>query len=287
MKTAKWMIPAVLAATLLMGCGADSTTEQNTDDNAGSAAAAASEQAEESVELHVFAAASMEETLTQLSDTYMEQNPNITIVLNLDSSGTLKTQIEEGADCDIFLSAAQKQMNQLDATQDAESNPDGLDFVDADTRFNILENKVVLVVPDDNPKDIQSFEDIAEKADLIALGNDDVPVGQYSEQILTNLGVLEQLEEQNKITYGSNVKEVATQVAEGVADCGIIYETDAYSEQLKYVDEADSDLCDPAIYPVAVLKTSKHSEEAEAFLKYLTTDEADKVFEEVGFKPIS
>lgn len=285
MKTAKWMISAALTATLLMGCGA-SSGGTNADIAAGSAAASAAVQAEEPVELHVFAAASMEETLTQLSDRYMQQHPGVTIVLNLDSSGTLKTQIEEGAACDIFLSAAQKQMNQLDASQNAENNPDRLDFVDTDTRFDILENKVVLVVPKDNPKDIQSFGDIADKAELVALGNDDVPVGQYSEEILTRLGVLEQLEEQHKITYGSNVKEVATQVAEGVADCGIIYETDAHSEQLDYVDKADETLCKPAIYPAAVLKTSKYPEEAAAFLQYLTTDEADKVFEEVGFQTI-
>lgn len=121
----------------------------------------------------------------------------------------MKTQIQEGADCDVFISAAQKQMNQLDKDADPEVNTEGLDYLLEGTRINLLENKVVLAVPDGNPKGIESFADLGtDKLSLLALGNEDVPVGQYSEEILTNLGMLDQLEQENKITYGSNVKEV-------------------------------------------------------------------------------
>ena len=240
--------------------------------------------AEEQTDVVVFAAASMTETLTQIQEMYQEVAPEVNLVFTFDSSGTLKTQIEEGADCDLFISAAQKQMNQLDITADSAVNEDGLDFVDDTTRINLLENKVVLAVPDDNPADIQSFEDLGtEKLALLCLGNEDVPVGAYSEEILTTLGILEQLEADQKITYGSNVKEVTTQVKEGSVDAGIIYATDAFSAGLTVVDQADNTLCRQVIYPAAVLKTAQHAEEAKAFLDYLGTEECAAVFEEVGF----
>ena len=145
-------------------------------------------EAEEEVELIVFAAASMTETLTEIKELYEEANPGVTIVYNFDSSGTLKTQIEEGADCDIFISAAQKQMNQLDASCDEKANPEGLDFVLQDSRVDLLENKVGLVVPEGNPKGIESFDQLAELLKtgdvFMAMGNSDVPVGQYTQKIL-------------------------------------------------------------------------------------------------------
>lgn len=237
-------------------------------------------------ELQVFAAASMQESLEQIVENYRETAPDVTVLLNLDSSGTLKTQIAEGAACDVFISAAQKQMDQLDLTADEAANPDGLDFIDPATRIDLLENKVVLVVPNGNPKGIASYEEIAEKAEMISLGNNDVPVGQYSEEILTNLGVLEALQTDGKITYGSNVKEVTTQVSEGIVDCGIVYATDASSAGLEIVDEADRGQCRQVIYPAAVLKDSQHSEEARAFLAYLQSEEAAEVFEGIGFFPL-
>ena len=139
-------------------------------------------------EIIVFAAASMTETLTQLKDTFEAANPGVTVTCNFDSSGTLKTQIEEGADCDLFLSAGQKQMNQLDIEADAAVNTDGLDFVDGATRINLLENKVTLCVPEGNPKGIDSFDALAAALKdgdvLLAMGNSDVPVGQYTQKIL-------------------------------------------------------------------------------------------------------
>ena len=238
----------------------------------------------EEVTLNVFAAASMTETLTEIQEMYKDVAPNVTLVFNFDSSGTLKTQIQEGADCDLFISAAQKQMNQLDKDADPEVNTEGLDYVLEGTRVNLLENKVVLAVPDGNPKDIESFEDLGtDKLSLLALGNEDVPVGQYSTEILTNLGILDSLKAEGKITYGSNVKEVTTQVSEAAADAGIIYATDAFSAGLTVVDQAEGDLCKQVIYPAAVLNISKNPEAAKEFLAYLQTDTCMQVFEAVGF----
>ena len=259
----------------LAGCGTSQATE--TKENAEAA----------EVTLNVFAAASMTETLTEIQEMYKEVAPNVTLVFNFDSSGTLKTQIQEGADCDVFISAAQKQMNQLDKDADPKVNTEGLDYVLEGTRINLLENKVVLAVPDGNPKGIESFADLGtDKLSLLALGNEDVPVGQYSEEILTNLGMLDQLEQENKITYGSNVKEVTTQVSEAAADAGIIYATDACSAGLPVVAQADDTMCKQVIYPAAVLNISENQDAAEAFLDYLKTDDCMKVFEEVGFTAV-
>ena len=246
---------------------------------------------EEPVELIVFAAASMTETLTELGDSYMEENDNVTLVFNFDSSGTLKTQIQEGADCDIFISAGQKQMDQLDILADPEVNTEGLDFVLEKTRFDILENKVALAVPSGNPADITSYDDFAEKLQggkiLLAMGNADVPVGQYTQKIFEYYELKEEdLAAAGGITYGSNVKEVTTQVFEGVVDCGIIYQTDAFSADLTVVDTATAEMCGRVIYPAAVLNTTKNEKAAEAFLEYLRSDAADAVFEKVGFTPV-
>ena len=154
----------------------------------GTSPAAFADSAKDKTELIVFAAASMTETLTELKAKYEEANPDVTITCNFDSSGTLKTQIQEGADCDLFISAAPKQMNALDAESDKEKNPDGLDFVLQGSRVNLLENKVALVVPEGNPKGVKSFDQLAEllKAGdvFLAMGNSDVPVGQYTQKIL-------------------------------------------------------------------------------------------------------
>ena len=239
-----------------------------------SSAAASSGASGESVQLTVFAAASLTETLNEIAEQYKTVAPNVELVFNFDSSGTLKTQIEEGADCDLFLSAAQKQMNAL---QDE-------DLINTGTRVDLLENKVVLAVPEGNPADIQSFEDIGtDQCKRIALGNEDVPVGSYSVEILTNLGILDELESGNKITYGSNVKEVTTQVKEAAADCGIVYATDAFSAGLETVDQATAEECGPVIYPAALTASTEHADEAQAFLDYLTTDDAAAIFTSVGF----
>ena len=304
----KKLLASLLACALgisLAACGSSSTSSSTEDTEAAAAAdeteaadtaseeetTEAEEPAEETadtaenVEVVVFAAASMTETLTEISEMYKEVAPNF------DSSGTLKTQIQEGAACDLFISAGQTQMNQLDINADPEVNTEGLDFVDEDSRVDILENRVTLCVTPDNEAGLESFDDMAaalqDGSILMAMGNSDVPVGQYTQRILEYYGLNEEeLAASGVISYGSNVKEVATQIAEGSVDCGVIYCTDAYSEGLNIVDYATADMCGQVIYPAAVLKTAAHPEEAQAFLDYLQTDECMAVFEEVGFSGV-
>ena len=246
----------------------------------------------EPVELIVFAAASMTETMNQIAELYKAKAPNVTLTYNFDSSGTLKTQIQEGAECDLFISAGQKQMNQLDITADPEVNTDKLDFVLEGTRVNLLENRVTLCVPEGNPKDIKGFDDLADKLKegsvLMAMGNSDVPVGQYTQKILAFYGLDEEkLAKDGVITYGTNVKEVTTQVTEASVDCGVVYCTDAFSAGLTPVDYATKEMCGQVIYPAAVLNISGNQEAAKEFLAYLQTDEAMKVFEAVGFASVA
>lgn len=269
---------AVSMTACLTGCG-----RTNTNTNAD---------ASEKTELVVFAAASMTETLNQIKTDYEAQHKDITLTYNFDSSGTLKTQIQEGATCDVFISAAQKQMDQLDASKDNTANPEQLDFINSDSRMDLLENKVVLVVPENNPKNINSFDDLKSKLEsgdvLLAMGNSDVPVGQYTQKILQYWGLDEKaLADAGEITYGSNVKEVTTQVSKGSADCGVVYYTDAYSAGLKIVGEATEEMCGKTIYPAAVTKNSEHPEQAQEFLAYLSSDAAAKVFEKVGFAAVA
>ena len=277
----------LIAAAMVLGlaaCAAPATEET-----------AASEETvpeAEPVELIVFAAASMTETMNQIAELYKAKAPNVTLTYNFDSSGTLKTQIQEGAECDLFISAGQKQMNQLDITADPEVNTDKLDFVLEGTRINLLENRVTLCVPEGNPKDIKSFDDLADKLKegsvLMAMGNSDVPVGQYTQKILAFYGLDEEkLAKDGVITYGTNVKEVTTQVTEASVDCGVVYCTDAFSAGLTPVDYATKEMCGQVIYPAAVLNVSKNQEAAKEFLAYLQTDEAMKVFEAVGFAPVA
>ena len=247
--------------------------------------------AEEAIELIVFAAASMTETLQEIQTLYEAEHPNVQLVFNFDSSGTLKTQIESGADCDVFISAGQKQMNQLDITADPEVNTDGLDFVLQGTRIDLLENKVALCVPEGNPKGVASYDDLAGKLTngevLMATGNADVPVGQYTQKIFAFYGLNEEeLAAAGSLTYGSNVKEVTTQVSEAAVDCGVIYQTDAYSANLTVIDTATAEMCGQVIYPAAVLNVTAHEQAARDFLTYLTSPEAGEIFAAVGFTPL-
>ena len=275
------------AAAALTACGgAASSTAASV-----ASSAAASSQAAQSVELIVFAAASLTETLTAIGETYSAENPGVTFRFNFDSSGTLKTQIQEGADCDLFISAGQKQMDQLDIMASADVNKDRLDFVDSDTRVDLLENKVVLCVPEGSDKGIDSFDVLAEhlKAQdiLFCMGNSDVPVGQYTQKILACYDLDEEaLAAAGVITYGSNVKEVTTQITEASVDAGVVYCTDAFSAGLTPVDEATREMCGQVIYPAAVLKAAPNAEAAKEFLAYLQTDRAATVFEGVGFSAV-
>lgn len=275
----KKMMAVFLCLTLLAvfaGCAGDAKAGQS------------GEPGETEVELVIFAAASLTETLTQIADLYRAVAPQVKLTFTFDSSGTLETQIQEGAVCDLFLSAAQTQMDALDKSQKGEKNPDGLDLIDTATRIDLLENQVVLVVPEGNPAGILSFADLtSEKLRLLAIGNSDVPVGQYTRKIFAALGISPQaLEAEGKLTYGSNVKEVVTQVAEAAVDAGIVYATDAVSGGLTVVDAATEEMYGQAVYPAAVLNNSRHPKAAQSFLDYLQSDEAMAVFESVGFRPV-
>ena len=276
------LVLALSMALALTACSGSADTDSTTDDTTETTA--------EPVELHVFAAASMQESLDQVIKAYKAVAPEVAVVVTYDSSGTLKTQIQEGADCDVFISAAPKQMNQLDA-EGGEENTEGLDLVNSATRLDLLENKVTLAVPEGNPKGIESFDQLAEllaSGDVfLAMGNSDVPVGQYTQKIFTYYGLNEEtLASSGVLTYGSNVKEVTTQVSEGTVDCGVIYATDAFSAGLTVVDEATAEMCGQVIYPAAVMKNSANPDAAKAFLDFLSTDEAMACFEAVGFSPM-
>ena len=289
----KRLVSLLLALSLVLAltaCG--SKADGAADAAAGSQprdSAPVEESAGDPVELIVFAAASMTETLTEIAELYKTAAPEVTITYNFDSSGKLLTQIKEGADCDLFISAAPTQMNAMDGSLigDTEKNPDGLDLIVTDSRVNLLENKVTLAVPEGNPKGIESFDQLAELLKggdvMLAIGNSDVPVGQYTLKIFNYYGI-DETAVADKLTYGNNVKEVTSQVSEAAADCGIIYATDAFSAGLTVVGSATAEMCGQVIYPAAVLKGDKE-DAARAFLAYLQTDAAMTVFESVGFSP--
>ena len=276
MKKVLSLLLALTLALSLAACGTSNTP-------------AASGNDAEPITLVVFTAASMTETLTEIAGNYKTVAPNVTLCFNFDSSGKLLTQIEEGALCDLFISAAPKQMNALDGSlkDDAEKNPNGQDMLLEGSRLNLLENKVTLAVPEGNPKGIESFDQLAELLKngevMLAIGNSDVPVGQYTQKIFAYYGI-DETSITDQLTYGNNVKEVTTQVTEAAADCGIIYATDAFSAGLTTVDSATAEMCGQVIYPAAVLKDGQ-TEAAQAFLDYLRTEEAMAVFQSVGFSP--
>ena len=205
---------------------------------------------------------------------FEEANPGVTVKGTYDSSGKLQTQIEEGLEADVFMSAAKKQMTALDE--------EGM--IASDTITDLLENKIVLIVPTGNEKKLEKFEDI-ENADSIALGDPaSVPAGQYAQEALTNLGIWDKI--QDKVSFGTNVTEVLNQVAAASADAGIVYATDAASmaDKVEVVAEApEGSLSEKVIYPVAVVKGTAHEEVAKEFVAFLQTDKAITVFEEYGF----
>ena len=261
-----------LLAAGLAGCsssGEDSTEQENTAEDSSS------QESTEETEILVAAAASLEYAYEEeLIPMFEEQNPGVTVTGTYDSSGKLQTQIEEGLGADVFMSAATTQMDAL--------NEEGM--IASDTITNLLENKIVLIVPSSSELGLASFEDIA-KAESIALGDPaSVPAGQYAQEALTNLGIWDSI--QDKVSFGTNVTEVLNQVAAASADAGIVYATDAASmaDQVTVIAEApEGSLAEPVIYPVAVVANSAHPDEANAFVDFLKTDEAMAVFESYGF----
>lgn len=244
--------------------------------SAGSVQAAAAEDA--SGDLYVFIAASLSNAMEEIQKDFNETYPDVEILYNADSSGTLQTQIEEGARCDIFFSAADKQM---DALVDE-------DLAKKDTVEDILENKVVLIKPKDGETKVTGFENITDAAN-IALAGDSVPVGQYSREIFDNLGITDEVNKM-EINEGKNVSEVLAAVSEGSNEIGIVYATDAASvaDKVDVIAEAPADaLKTPVLYPVGLIEDKEASEDdtaaTEAFLEYIKSDDAMKVFEKYGF----
>lgn len=279
------VMAAMMAAGMLAGC--DRSAKETTAAATEAATTAAETTAEETTakettaasgeetEILVAAAASLKNAYEdKLIPMFEEANPGVTVKGTYDSSGKLQTQIEEGLDADVFMSAAKKQMIALDE--------EGM--IASDTITDLLENKIVLIVPTGNEKKLEKFEDI-EKADSIALGDPaSVPAGQYSEEALTNLGIWDKI--QDKVSFGTNVTEVLNQVAAASADAGIVYATDAASmaDKVEVVAEApEGSLSEKVIYPVAVVKGTAHEEVANEFVAFLQTDKAITVFEDYGF----
>lgn len=228
----------------------------------------------EPVTLTISAAASLKDSFEELKEIYVGENKNVTITYNFGSSGALQKQIEQGAEADIFVSAANKQM-------DALKNEN---LIVNDSLFTLLENSVVLVVPNDSDLTISDFKDLAdEKIQKIALGEpSSVPAGQYAEEVLTNVGVLDQVK--SKAVYAKDVKEVLTWVESGNVDAGIVYGSDAKtSDKVKVIATAEENSHSPVAYPAAVIATSKNQEEANKFLEFLCSDKAKEVFGKDAF----
>ena len=226
-------------------------------------------------EVNLAAAASLKNVYDEkLIPMFEEKYPGVKVTTTYASSGDLQTQIENGLKADVFMSAANKQMDAL-----AEK-----DLVDNSTNCQFLENKVVLIVPADSNAQISSFEDLKDLDGTIAIGDpESVPAGQYAKEVLTNLGIWNDTE--SKLSLGTDVTAVLNQVADGSADCGIVYSTDAKStDKVKVICEAPEDSLDtPVIYPVAVLKDAPDKDGANKFLDFLQTKEAKDVFVEYGF----
>ena len=232
-------------------------------------------------ELYVFIAASLSNAMEELQKDFNEEYPDVEILYNADSSGTLQTQIEEGSRCDIFFSAADKQMNALVDEELAEK----------DSVVDLLENKVVLIKPKGGETKVTGFENITD-AENIALAGEDVPVGQYAREIFNNMGIMDKVNEM-EINEGKNVTEVLTAVSEGSNEVGVVYATDAASvaDKVDIIAEApEGSLETPVYYPVGLTVDKEASDSeaaaAKAFLEFLQTDDAMKVFEEYGFAPV-
>lgn len=279
-KIVSLLLVSAMTAVLAAGCGSSEENADASDSSQSETEADTQEEGQEEsgedekTEILVAAAASLEYAYEdELIPMFEEQNPDITVSGTYDSSGKLQTQIEEGMEADVFMSAATKQMDAL--TEEG--------MIEEDSVTDLLENKIVLITSADSQLELSSFEDIT-KADTIAIGDPaSVPVGQYSEEALTNLGLWDQV--LAKASLGTNVTEVLNWVAEGSAQAGIVYATDAATtDKVKVVAEAPEDsLAEPAIYPVGIVSASENKEAAEKFVEFLKSDEAIQIFEDYGF----
>lgn len=234
------------------------------------------ESSDKEVELTVSAAASLQDALNEIKTTFEKENPNVKINYNFGASGSLKQQISQGAPVDLFFSAAEDKFDQL-----VEEG-----FIEKEKGLDLLGNEIVLVVPKDSDKGINTFEDIG-KAEKISIGTpESVPAGKYAKETLENLNVWKSIEA--KTVYAKDVRQVLTYVEMGNVDAGIVYKTDAQtSSKVKIVDTANENTHAPIIYPVGVIKNSSHAKEAESFYEYLQNEEAKKTFEKYGFKGLN
>ena len=279
-KIVSLLLVSAMTVVLAAGCGSSEENADASDSSQSETEADTQEEGQEEsgedekTEILVAASASLEYAYEdELIPMFEEQNPDITVSGTYDSSGKLQTQIEEGMEADVFMSAATKQMDAL--TEEG--------MIEEDSVTDLLENKIVLITSADSQLELSSFEDIT-KADTIAIGDPaSVPVGQYSEEALTNLGLWDQV--LAKASLGTNVTEVLNWVAEGSAQAGIVYATDAATtDKVKVVAEAPEDsLAEPAIYPVGIVSASENKEAAEKFVEFLKSDEAIQIFEDYGF----
>lgn len=265
------------AAAFLTGCGSQS------------ARIAAEVKKEGSIT--VFASASLTECLTEASEVFTDEK-GAEVSINFDASDALGDQIQEGAECDVFICAGQTPMNELDAEDATGDNGEGLDLIESSTRFNLLKNEVVLAVPAGNPKGIVSFDDLAARllaGELfVCVGSSDEPVGECAQEILAYYGLSEAaLASAENIIYGTSAEEVASQVVGGAADCGIVYKTDAYSASLEVVDAATDEMCNGTVYPAAVVKGTSKLTAARAYLEFLKGTTATSCFQEAGFTPLA
>lgn len=256
-----WMM--AVAMTVLAGCGSQ---------QAGTSSATAGN---ETIELHVSAAASLTDVMKELAAAYEKEHPNVKIVFNFGSSGALQQAIENGGETDLFFSAAQKQMNALEQA--------GL--LAPETRRDLLQNEVVLIVPKDGGKDLKDFKQVTgNEISHIALGEPKgVPVGQYSEEVFKKLGILDAVKA--KAVYGSDVRQVLSWVESGEAECGVVYATDAaVSDKVRVAAKAPAETHKPIIYPAAVLKAAKQANVAKDFLAFAASGSGRTLFEKYGFE---
>ncbi len=226
------------------------------------------------VDLIVSAAASLKDALDEAKELYKAEKPNANLNISYAGSGTLQQQIEQGAPVDLFFSAATSNMNTL-----KDKN-----LLDNDTLKNLLQNKLVLIVPSDSTSKISSFEEVTnDEIKKIALGEPTtVPAGKYARQVFTYLNMLDAVTE--RTVFAKDVREVLTWVESGNADAGVVYSTDAkISDKVKVIATATDGSHDPIVYPAAVIKATKHSVAAKDFLNFLTTDAAKAVFVKYGF----
>ncbi|MFQ4145515.1 molybdate ABC transporter substrate-binding protein [Chlorogloeopsis sp. ULAP02] len=224
-------------------------------------------------ELLVSAAASLKDVLEEIKPIYQQSKPNINIKYNFGASGALLQQIQQGAPVDVFISAANKQMDTLEQSGQLLAN----------NRSILAKNRLVLIVPS-NVTGVSSFNNLKDpKIKKIAIGEPrSVPAGQYAEQVLQKLGIYEQIK--SKFVYANNVRQVLAAVESGNADAGLVYVTDAkISDKIKVVVAADEKYHSPIIYPVGVLKRSKNAQVAQDFVKFLSSDQAKGVLKKYGF----